>query len=56
MWKKYKFLISKRKSGGSKHFNDPKGFIEYSVSMVDICKTIEDYNPIKKMKNIDCFW
>ena len=33
---KYQFLIAKRKSAGLKHFNDPKGFIEYSNDIQDV--------------------
>ena len=42
---KNQFLI---KDVGTKHFNDPKGFIEYSNDMHDIDKNIEEYNPNKK--------
>ena len=40
---KYRLLINKRKRTDLKHFNDPKGFIEYSSDMNDI-KSIEEYN------------
>ena len=46
----YQFLINKRKSTGSKHFNDPKAFIEYSNDMQDVYKNINQYNPNKKIK------
>ena len=45
---KYQFLINKTESTGLKHFNDPKGFIEYSNDMQDVCKNIDEYNPGKK--------
>ena len=45
---KYKFLINKRKSTGSKHLNDFKDYIEYSNNMDNIYKNIEEYNPNKK--------
>ena len=41
---KYQFLIKKRQSTGSRHFNDPKAFIEYSNDMQDVYKNINDYN------------
>ena len=52
---KYQFLISKIESMGLKHFNDSKAFIEYSNNMVDIYKSIEDYNPNKKRKILIAF-
>ena len=42
-------LINKREIIGLKHFNDSKAFIEYSNDMDDIYKSIEEYNPNKKM-------
>ena len=45
---KYQYLINKRKSWGLKHFNDPKGFVEYSNEMEDVYKNIEKYNFEKK--------
>ena len=47
---KYQFLIKKRGSIGSKHFNDPKAFIECSNYMHDVYKNINDYNPNKENK------
>ena len=35
---------------GINHFNDPKVFIEYSNDMHDVCKNIDDDNPIKKIR------
>ena len=52
---KYQFLISKRQSTGSKHFNDSKAFIAYSNDMDDIYKTIEEYSPNKKRKILIIF-
>ena len=37
------------------HFNDPKGFMEYSNDMQDVHKNIQDYNPIKKRKVLIVF-
>ena len=45
---KYQHLINKREKVGLIHFNDPKGFKEYSNDMQDVYKKIEDYNPNKK--------
>ena len=39
---KYQFLISKREQAGIKNLNDPAAFTEYSNSMDDIYKNIED--------------
>ena len=51
---KYKLLISKRQGSGLKHFNDSKSFIEYSNDIADIYKNIDEYNPNKKTRNVDC--
>ena len=40
---KYQYLIKNRESTGSKHFNDPKDFIEYSNDMQDVYKNIGKY-------------
>ena len=53
--KKYQYLINKREKVGLNHFNDPKGFMEYSNDMQDVHKNIEDYNPIKKRKILIVF-
>ena len=52
---KYQFLIKKRESIGSKHFNDPKAFVEYSNDMHDVYKNIDHYNPDKKNKVLIVF-
>ena len=52
---KYQFLINKRESIGLKHFNDPKGFIEYSNDMHDVYKNINDDNPGKENKILIVF-
>ena len=41
---KYQILINKRGRIGLKHFNDPKGFIEYSNDMQNVYKNIDGYN------------
>ena len=50
---KYQFLIKKRESPGSKHFNDSKDFVEYSSNMNNTYKSIEEYR-IKKQKYEFC--
>ena len=45
-------LISKRDSESIKHYNDCKGFIEYSN---DICENIEEYNQSKERKILILF-
>ena len=47
---KYRILINKRETTGSKHLNDCKTFIEYSNDMDDIYKIIEKCNANKKRK------
>ena len=48
-------MINKRESIGSKHFNDPKAFTEYSNDMQDVYKNIDEYNPSKKRKILIVF-
>ena len=52
---KYQFLINKEESTGLKHFNDFKGFTEYSIDMDDIYKNFEEWNPNKKCKILIVF-
>ena len=47
---KYQFLITKQEDIETKHYNDSKASIEYSNTMVDIYKNIDDYNANKKPK------
>ena len=48
-------MIKKCEDVGTKHFNDSKAFIEYSNTMDDIYKKIEEYNPNKKRKILIVF-
>ena len=48
-------MINKRESTGLMHFNDSKGFIEYSNYMNCIYKSIGEYNPNKKRKILIAF-
>ena len=52
---KYQFLINKRENTGSKHFNDPEDFIEYSNNMQDVYKNIEEYKTDKERKILIVF-
>ena len=52
---KYQFLINKRESTGLSHFNDPKGFTEYSNHMQDAYKYIDEYNTDEKPKILIVF-
>ena len=52
---KYQFLIKKRENAGIRHWNDAKTFIECSNTMDDVYENIDDYNPIKKRKNLSVF-
>ena len=52
---KYQYLINKRESVGTNHFNDPKVFIEYSNDMYDVYKNINDDNPDKENKILIVF-
>ena len=51
----YKFLINKRESTGSKHFNDTKAFIEYSNDIQDVYKAVGEDNIDKKRKILIVF-
>ena len=52
---KYEFLIKKRENVGIKHCNNPNAFIEYSNTMDDVYKNIDDYNPNRKRKILIVF-
>ena len=52
---KYQFLINKRENTGSKHFNDPEAFIDYSNNMQDVYKNIEEYKTDKERKILIVF-
>ena len=53
---KYQVLIKKtREDVGIKHLNDPKAFIEYSNTMVDVYNNIDDYKPNINRKNLIVF-
>ena len=52
---KYEYLIENRKNTGIKHLNDGNAFIEYSSTMDDVYKNIDDYNPNRKGKILIVF-
>ena len=52
---KYQYLINKRESVGTDHFNNPKAFIEYSNDMHDVYININYYNPDKENKMLIVF-
>ena len=51
---KYEVLIEKRKNTGIQHLNDSSAFIECSNTIDDVYENIDDYNPSKKRKKINC--
>ena len=52
---KYQYLINIREKVGLKGFNDPKGFIEYSNDMWNVCRNMNYYNPDKENKILIVF-
>ena len=52
---KYEFLIKNCDDAGTKHFNDPNAFIEYSNTMDGIYGNIDDYNPSRNRKILIAF-
>ena len=52
---KYDYLIKNREDAGIKYLNNPNAFIECSNTMGDVYENINDYNPIRKRKKINCF-
>ena len=56
---KYEYLIENRKNkkylNGIKHLNGGNAFIEYSSTMDDVYKNIDDYNPNRKRKILIVF-
>ena len=47
---KYEFLIKKRENAETKHLNDSKVFIKYSITMNGVYKNIDDCNPNRQKK------
>ena len=51
----YEYLIKNRENAGIKHVNDSNAFIEYSNTMDDVYKNIDDYNPNRRRKILIIF-
>ena len=47
---KYQFLINRREKVGIENLKNPKSFIDYSQTIDDVYKNLEDYNPTKKRR------
>ena len=52
---KYEYLIKNRENAGITHVNDGNAFIEYSNTMDDVYKKIDDYNPNRRRKILIVF-
>ena len=52
---KYQFLIKKRQDAGIKHANDPNAFLVCSNTMDDVYEDIDNYNPKRDKKSLNCF-
>ena len=52
---KYEYLIKNRENAGIKHVNDGNAFIEYSNTIDDVYKNIDDYNPNRRRKILIVF-
>ena len=47
---KYQLLIERRENAGTKNYNDPSVFIEYSNTVDDVYNNFDDYNSKRKRK------
>ena len=52
---KYQFLIEKRENAGIKNYNNPTALNEYSNTMDDVFRNIDDYNQKRKRKILIVF-
>ena len=52
---KYEHLINNHENVGIKHSNDPKAFIEHSITMNDVYENIDLYNPNRRRKVLNVF-
>ena len=52
---KYQLLIKGREKIGIKYLKNPKAFIDYSPTIDDVYKNLEDYNPTKKTRVLIVF-
>ena len=48
-------MVKKREDAGIKNLNDSSAFIEYSNTMDDVYKNIDDYTPKRKRKMLIVF-
>ena len=52
---KYEYLIKKREDAGIKYVNNPNAIIVCSKTMDDVYENINDYNPNRDKKSLNCF-
>ena len=52
---KYQFLINGREKVEIENLKNPKTFIDYSRTMVDVYENLKDFNPTKKKKVLKAF-
>ena len=53
---KYEYLIKKREDAGIKHVNNANTFILHSNTVDDVYEDIDNYNPKRDKKSLNCFW
>ena len=53
---KYEYRIKKREAAGIKNVNNPNAFIVCSNTMDDVYKDVDNYNPKRNKKSLNCFW
>ena len=53
---KYQFLIKKREDAGIKNVNNPNAFIACSNTMDDVYEDVDNYNPKRDKKSLNCLW
>ena len=51
---KHEHLIKKRKDAGKKNVNNPSAFIVCSNTMDDVYEGIDNYNPKRDKKSLNC--
>ena len=52
---KYEYLIKKREDAGIKHVNNANTFILHSNTVDDVYEDIDNYNPKRDEKSLNCF-
>ena len=53
--KSINFLINGKEKVGIENLNNPKEFIDYSLTIDDVYEKIEDYNPTKNRRVLIVF-